>query len=351
MRHLNYLHRAETKYGAQIRTEHLVDRIVPVNAGGADDPTAVGADGYRVYYRDLANGAHEESVLTRRVVVSAGTLGSTELLLRCRDVFGSLRGISSQLGKHFSGNGDFLSFIIGTRSPADPNYGPVITQRIDFNLLDKFDAEHAFVIEDASYPALLAWFVEGAKPGFLRLHSLWITLRHILARIRGRTTGPIGFALQDLLSGDLSYHTVVMLCMGLDRSNGVMTLDRDGWLDLDWPSRDSRPLYDAILNAGRDFEAKSRGEVYFALPPWWWPLRKNVTVHPLGGCILGDDAATGVTSSRQETFGQIHGYTNLYVADGSIVPTAVGANPTATITALAEKISEGITGVEPTADL
>jgi cholesterol oxidase len=348
---LNYLHQAQSKYGAQIRTEHLVDRIVPISEEEADDSAATGRNGYRIYYRDLANEGREETVTARRVIVCAGTLGSTEILLRCRDVFKSLSGISPQLGKGFSGNGDFLSFVVGTHSAADPNYGPVITQRIDFNLFEDFDRERAFILEDASYPAFLAWFVEGAKPGVLWLRSLWLTLRHVLARIKGHTTGPIGFALQDLLSGDLSYHTMVMLCMGLDRANGVMTLGRDGWLDINWPSRKNRQLYEAILRAGRELESASDGDVVFALPTWWWPFRKNVTVHPLGGCALSTDASAGVTSSLSESFGQIHGYTNLFVADGSIVPTAVGANPTATITALAERIAAGITGIEPTADL
>jgi cholesterol oxidase len=50
---LNYLYQAETRYGAQIQTEHFVDRIVPVNKDRQDDPGAGGEYGYRVYYRDF----------------------------------------------------------------------------------------------------------------------------------------------------------------------------------------------------------------------------------------------------------------------------------------------------------
>lgn len=348
---LNYLYRAESAYGARVLTERLVERIVPLDAGGRDDPSATGAAGYRIYYRDLTCADQMESAICARVVISAGTLGSTELLLRCREVHRCLPGISAALGTRFSANGDFLSFILATRGAADPNYGPVITQGIDFNLLHSFDPDRAFILEDASYPVFLAWFIEGAKPGVLRLRSLWLTLRQLLARARGSTLGPIGFAFQDLLSGDLSYHTMVLLCMGLDRSNGVMSLGPDGWLDIDWPSQDSRPLYDAILQAGRALESASGGEAFIPLPTWWWPFRKNVTVHPLGGCSLSDERSGGVTSARAGSFGQVHGYTNLYVADGSLSPGALGANPTATIAALAEKVSEGISGIKPTAAL
>jgi cholesterol oxidase len=354
---LNYLHCAEVRYGAEIATEQLVERIEPLGSGGREDHAATGEHGYRVYYRDLINEAQLKHADTRRVIVAAGALGSTELLLRCRDEFHSLPAISPQLGQHFSGNGDFLSFVVGTHEPADPNYGPVITQRIDFNLFDEFDRERAFILEDASYPAFAAWFVEGAKPGFLRLRSLRLFLRHLLARLLGHTTGSIGFAFQDLLGDDLSYHTAVLLCMGLDRSNGLMFLGGDHWLDIRWPLDLSRPLYDAILQAGRRFKKHTRASTFLALPTWWWPFRKNVSVHPLGGCILGEGLSSGVTSTALESFGEVHGYRNLYVADGSILPSAVGANPTATITALAEKICHRIVlrddprAPDPTADL
>jgi cholesterol oxidase len=348
---LNYLYQAEKRYGAEVRAEHLVERIVPINQDGHDDPAAGGDNGYRVYYRDLANGGGEQRALARRVVVSAGSLGSTELLLRCRDVFKSLARISPMLGRNFSGNGDFLGFVVGARMPADPNYGPVITQLIDFNLFDDFDPNHAFLLEDASYPVFGAWFVEGAKPGILHLGAVWRLIRSWYARIRGNTMGSIGYAFNDLLHGDISYKTCVLLFMGIDKSNGVMTLGPDGWLDIDWPRRDSEPLYDSILEAGKQFCRVTKADSFFALPNWWFPFRKNVSVHALGGCVLSDNPTAGVTSAAPGSFGQVHGYRNLYVADGAIVPNAVGANPTATISALCEMVAHGITGIEPTADL
>jgi cholesterol oxidase len=348
---LNYLFRAEKAHGAEILTETLADRICPLNGLGGDDPAADGQNGYAVYYRDLRSPETEHRAVTKRVVVSAGSLGSTEFLLRCRDVFGTLKRVGAQLGQRFSGNGDFLGFVLGTKKPADPNYGPVITQRVDFNLFQNFLPEQAFILEDASYGTALAWFVEGAKPGLLNLDSLWRTFRHWIARGAGRTLGPIGYALHDLLDDDISYHTAVLLSMGIDRANGVMTLNGDGWLDLAWPQQDSRPLYNAILESGKLFKEKTGGDVFFPIPTWWWPFRKNTSVHPLGGCCLSDDPVAGVTSAAEPTFGQVHGYANLYVADGSLIPTAVGANPTATIAALSEIVAEGITGLKPDANL
>lgn len=350
---LNYLHVAEHRYGAVIQTEHLVLKIVPVDAQGRDDPRAEGANGYRVYYRNLLSNETEVlSAHANRVVISAGSLGSTELLLRCKEHFRTLPNISDRLGQSFSGNGDFISFLLGSRLPADPNYGPVITQRTDYNLFENFDPNRAFILEDASYGAILAWFVEGAKPGFLHLDAVRHLIRDWYAQLTtGKSLGSLGWALDDILGDDISYRTCVLLCMGIDKSNGVMTLGADHQLSIDWPFKDSSSLYRAIVESGKQFARTLSAQEFTPLPTWTWPLRNNVTVHALGGCILADDASHGVTSADRKSFGAVFGYRNLYVADGAIVPTAVGANPTATISALSEMVAEGVTGIVPDANL
>ncbi|MDX1428693.1 MAG: GMC oxidoreductase [Rhodothermales bacterium] len=350
---LNYLHVAESRYRADIKTEHLVEKIVPVNENGDDNPGADGSHGYRVYYRNLSGGSRDQtSVRTKRVVLSAGSLGSAELLMRCKSRFHTLPNISDRLGHGFSPNGDFLSLVVAGKSDADPNYGPVITQLTDFNLLEDFDRDHAFVLEDASYPAFAAWFAEGQKPGFLRMGALWRTMRSAFNRfLRGESVGSIGYAFSGILSGDLSYQASVLLCMGIDKSNGVMSLDRHGRLNIEWPYRDSMSLYKAILRAGEAFRRSVGARAFVPLPTWYRPLRKNVGVHTLGGCALADDAKSGVVSAARDTFGQVFGYKDLYVADAGIIPSAVGANPAATISALSEMVAEGITGMSPDAEL
>jgi len=348
---LNYLFAAEHRYGAQILTEHLVEKIVPVNADHEDDPSADGAFGYRVYYDDLRPGSRASgSLLAKRVVVSAGALGSTELLFQCRDIHKTLPRVSTRLGQRFSGNGDFLSFVINGKREVNPNYGPVITQRIDYGLFTNPTPGHSFIMEDASYPAFTAWFTEGIKPGILKFGSVRRAIKRLWGWAKGWTTGSVGAAFSEILAGDLSQNTSVLLCMGLDKANGVMTLDKNGHLDVAWPVRDNRSLYDGIVAAARQFKDKVGGH-FLSTPTWWWPFRQNVTVHALGGCALGVSASTGVTSADPSTLGQVFGYRGLYVIDGAIIPTAVGANPTATISALAEMAAEGITGVAPDAHL
>jgi cholesterol oxidase len=51
---------------------------------------------------------------------------------------------------------------------------------------------------------------------------------------------------------------------------------------------------------------------------------------------MGEDAEHGVVDHK----GAVFGYRRLYVADGAIVPEALGLNPSKTIAALAERIAE-----------
>ena len=361
---LNYLHVAEKRYKAEILTEHLAEAIVPVNENGADDPSANGDDGYRVYYWDLrekdlkeqrktVSGYKElKSVLTKRVIVSAGSLGSTELLLRNRDVHGTLPRITGALGQSFSGNGDFLSFGLRSAAPVEAHYGPVITQYTDHNLYENFKRDQAFLVEDAAYPTAIAWFIEGFRPGFTRLLPIVQTAKDFVKRlIGGRNSGRMGGTLRAVIGDSSTDRNLVFLDMGIDQADGTMTLGDDKRLRLDWPYRNSMPLYKAIEEAGVTFCRTVWTRFFTPLLTWARPLRRNGTVHPLGGCRLGADETKGVTSAGRKNFGEVFGYKGLYVADGSLVPTSLGSNPSATIAALSEMVAEGITEKTPTDDL
>jgi cholesterol oxidase len=348
---LNYLFAAKNRHGATILTEHLATKIVPVDAKGRRDATARGEHGYRVYFRDLEKN-ERHSVLARRVVLSAGTLGSTELLLRCRDVHKTLPYVPATLGRRFSANGDFVSFVVAGKKAADPNYGPVITGATDFNLFNNFDRSRAFILQDAAFPAFASWYVMGALPAMSTLEGLWKGVQHVMARVRrGASLGRVGFFFADVLKDDAAYRSSVLLCMGLDKGTGSMRLNDSGYVEIDWPYWENRKLYRAILDAAKEFGRYVGAGRVLPLPTWWWPARHNITVHALGGCILADSPTVGVTNAKKGQLGEVFGYKGLYVADGSIVPTALGANPSATIAALAEMIAEDITGTKPSADI
>jgi cholesterol oxidase len=345
---LNYLFVAENNYQAQINTLAMVEKIIPLNSAGLEDSTASGEFGYKVMWLDLTNNKKQVSATSHRVIVSAGTLGTNELLLRCRDVFKSLPNISQHLGRNFSGNGDFLSFVFDGQKPADPNYGPVITQKIDYNLYQDFKPKQAYILEDASFPNFASWYIEGGKPDVLHMAGLYRTTKLLFKRfVAGAKTGRIGYAFRELLKNDAAYTTAVLLCMGIDNSAGTMKLDKQGNLNVEWPYQDNQTLYKAIMNMGKRFKKWAKAKAFIPMPNVLWPLKSNVTVHSLGGCKIADSPEDGVTSANIDTFGQVFHYTGLYVADGALLPTAVGANPVATISALSERVAEGITGIKP----
>ena len=58
------------------------------------------------------------------------------------------------------------------------------------------------------------------------------------------------------------------------------------------------------------------------------------TAHIMSGVAIGRDSSTGVIDESGEVFG----YKNLRVLDGSIVPGNLGVNPALTITALSEYV-------------
>src|SRR5207244_598315 len=68
-------------------------------------------NGYKVRYKDYREGGIEKDVEAPMVFMGGGTLGTTEILLRSRD-----KGLplTDKLGSHFSTNGDFAGFVVGT---------------------------------------------------------------------------------------------------------------------------------------------------------------------------------------------------------------------------------------------
>ncbi len=53
---------------------------------------------------------------------------------------------------------------------------------------------------------------------------------------------------------------------------------------------------------------------------------------------MSDDEEQGVVNE----FGEVWNYPNLFVSDGAIIPTALSVNPSATISALSERIADHI---------
>ncbi len=122
---------------------------------------------WNVYYRRHVNmkGLKQEEQIVRatHVILGAGALGSTKILLKSKQ-----RGleVSDSLGHNFTGNGDALGFSYHSKDVVnsvgveklDNDYitesspGPCITSVIDLRHLPGLDLKDGIIIEDGTPP-------------------------------------------------------------------------------------------------------------------------------------------------------------------------------------------------------
>ena len=320
--------------GACIRTRCEVRSFRPVDGGYAVDYVEHGDDEEG---DGIPSGLLPVRRLTcRRLVLSAGALGSTYLLLKNRSMFPRL---SPMLGTRFCGNGDYLGFAVKGRTADggvrrfDPTYGPVITTATWLrDTADGGEGRGAY-IEDAGYPEFVNWLVEeGIISQGVGLGRF--LLERGLARLLDRPKTSIGSPLSRVFgSNTFAVSSVPLLGMGRDVPDGRMRL-RGGHLDVDWRPTASRAYLRRVDSAMRDL-SEAMGARY--LSPLRW-LNSLVTVHPLGGCPMGTGPDRGVV----DTYGRVFGHPGLYVADGSVMPGPVGTNPALTIAAVADRFADGV---------
>jgi cholesterol oxidase len=312
---VNYIPRAEQR-GAEVRPLHLVRVIEP--RGGR----------FRVVFDRFERGrAIRGEETAARVVLAGGSLGTTELLLRCRDQYKTLRGLSPTLGGRWSSNANFISVARYPQSDRlRQSTGPTIAGMLDFS--DGGFRNQRFVVEDDGFPNLLLAAVKSYLDGGLRTPAG----RHLLKEF------------EDYLRDDTPLRNLmVWLGAGKDAGDGELRLKRR-WLmpwkrvlDLNWEVERSEGVFDATSAMHQHLTEATGGR---PLPnPMWTVLKSLLTLHPLGGCPMGASAATGVV----DHLGRVFGYPNLIVADGAIVPTPTIRNPSHTIAALAERIAAHVT--------
>jgi len=333
---MNYLPDARN-YGAKLFTQVKVDRVERRDSR------------WLVYFKPVGAGreafdAPPLFVSADVVVLGAGALGSTEILLRSRDA--GLR-VSDVLGHRFSGNGDVLAFAYNCDETINgigfgdhalgelPPVGPCITGIID--LREQPVLEHGMVIE------------EGVIPGGLST---------VLARVFPLTAVLIGDdtdgglpdfyderkrELETLLAGAYRgalANTMTFLVMTHDDGAGRLELE-DGRVRVRWPGVGSQAIFERVSQRLKQATAALGGE-YLENPLWTKLLHQRlVTVHPLGGCVMGDGASSGVVDGDGRVFSGASGsevHEGLYVSDGAIVPRPLGVNPLLTISALAERM-------------
>ena len=274
-----------------------------------------------VYIKQAKSGEisrHPVSITSRMVVVGAGSPASAGILLDSqRDEF----EFSPALGYNWSANGDTIGFVIDMPGKTNisgygaydtplnrPGVGPTV--QTSLNYYSNSELFRRLLVQDAAIP---------------------------------RAMGVLFTALMG--DRDLN-NSMVMLGMGHDGAHGRV-VHRNGRYQIVWPGLEQSAYRKMVFG---EFEklAKAHGGRYKRLKAFGNNL---VTVHPLGGCGMSDDPAFGTTNHLGQVFDgrcytDQHGgaavHHGLYVADGSVMPTALGVNPYMSIGAVSERISRHI---------
>ncbi|UCF28790.1 MAG: GMC family oxidoreductase [Chloroflexota bacterium] len=310
----NYLYLAEGK-GAKIIPQRKATLIRQFEGG------------YAVETIDPLNpraGQYPE-LSAKKLILSAGVLGTLELLLRSRAA-GLLPELSTVLGQQVRTNSEAITAILSDEEEVDLTRGPAVSSSFHPNAYTHIDQNRV----PASY-----WFmklyagplVDGDQPLKRSLRTLGTFLsspKRSTASFRARK----------------DWHKRITLLATMQNLDNQMafTWDRDlfsgyrpGLCSVRVTGLQA-PTYIAEANqASRIFAQVSGGIPYNSLIEG--VLNMSVTAHILGGCAIGADPQSGVIDSDHQVFG----YPGMYVVDGSALPANVGVNPSLTITALAER--------------
>lgn len=301
--------------------------------------------GYEVNYRDHRDD-NKKTVSAPMVFLCAGTLGTTEILLRSRDR-GGLK-ITDKLGTHFSTNGDFGAFVVGTAKPVHSSVGPINTCQVSAKM-----GNLHIKVEDSAVPEMFAAITSTtlnvldnfAQREILKARMKFAFLQMAVPDLRDffphlpNTYDPESYQSEREMVSNIFFFNV----MGQDDASGKFTLSNDR-LDLDWDKKiGETPVFQKIETLLKALAAEMGGR-YTPFPLWkGLGNKKLIVTHPLGGCPIAPTSFDGVVDELGRVFdggkpkGSKDVLPGLFVVDGAAIPGALATNPSLTIAAQALK--------------
>ncbi len=308
----NYLYFAES-WGARVFAELKVTRLIPVTGGYEVETERATA----------LFGSAGPRLRAPHVIVAAGVLGTVELLLKNRDQYRTLPGLSPRLGDFVRTNGESLLGATSFDAHRELSRGIAIGAAFHPNSLTK--------IESVRYPS---------GSGAMRLLGVPLTpdgtaLTRPL-KMLGRMLARLPRILRLWRVSDWARSTVILLVMQSVDQHLRLRLGRSllGRKLENSTTAQPVPSYLPIAQQAAELLAEElKGEAQNVISEVL--LRTPATAHILGGCCIGQDAENGVIDEQHRVFG----YPGLYVCDGSVVPGNLAVNPSLTISALAERFA------------
>ncbi|NVK23703.1 MAG: GMC family oxidoreductase [Gammaproteobacteria bacterium] len=320
----NYLYFAE-RNGAEIRPESEVIRIEPIKAHGNRKAKKEGEFGYVITIKDSSASPRDIYTITARgVVLSGGVLGTVPLLMKMRDKEKTLPNISHWLGRQIRTNSESLTTANNTRE--DVADGVFISSFISVGNNTNMEVNRFNEKSDANW-RYLPFVPMVCGHGFIRIIKfLFNTLRHPIKtmkmlKTKGKAKSSILFLIMQSNESFIHFEWRRPWYKLFRKSITAVQKKDDEPLSVSFPDAEK---------ATRLFAEKLGGEAGSALSEIL--LGTPITAHIMSGVAIGTDKDNGVIDESGEVFG----YKNLRVIDGSVIPGNLGVNPSLTITALAE---------------
>ncbi|MCP3953566.1 MAG: GMC family oxidoreductase [Desulfobacterales bacterium] len=310
----NYLYLAQ-RLGVDILPHRKVTGIVSLEDGG-----------YQLNLRHpLKRMRKYPDLKAHKVIVAAGVLGTLELLFRCRDVTRTLPRISAQLGQVVRTNSEAVVGVLARDEEVDLTRGTTISSHF-------YPDEHTHITQNR-FPrgySFMRWFtgplVDHPHPGVRSLKALAKIFLNPLRMYR-------------LWFKKNWYQRVTILTVMQHLDNRIAfeycrrpwTLFKRGLKSVAVQGK-SAPTNLPVANRAAAMVAKiSGGEPLSVITESVGNI--SMTAHILGGCHMGNSAKEGVIDTSHQVFG----YPGLYVVNGASVSANIGANPSLTIAAMAER--------------
>ena len=309
----------------------------------------------------------ERAVDAKIVIIAAGSVGSTELLLKSTNTDKRARSknlqLSEMLGKRFSTNGDLLGVIQPTKmNTEEVSRAPTVTSAIRF----RESNDIIYTIEDSGLPSMFAGISSiVSNADLMKKMMALISMGYVqdLMRMLNQNSPipipnpnlPLAVSEQDLA------HLMLLSGMGTDSGDGQIKL-KHSWdanqmhsVDIEFDLEKQKNLFSKMASSMEHLaEHIGKGGAKSLSIPFWDPgdaqRSSTVVLHPLGGCIMGKDNTEGVVNSLGELYdcsnagNKTETYKGIYVVDGAIVPTSLGVNSSLTISALAFRIAQNLVG-------
>jgi cholesterol oxidase len=313
----NYLYLAE-KLGAEILPGRKAVSIRPLEGGG-----------YEVQTLNPLNRREKHQALRAQwVIVSAGVVGTLDLLFKCRDELRTLPEISPALGGIVRTNSEAIVAALSPNPDEDLTRGAAISSHFHANA-------HTHITQNRFPPGydFMRWYMGPLTDGAAAFRRALITIARIMFH-------PI-LTLRALFARNWHKRIAVLTVMqSLDSQIAFRRGRRPVWpfkplLHSSPGASGGTPAYIPEAN-----EAARKLAEHIGGTPHNNVLESignaSVTAHILGGCAIAAEREAGVVDIDHQVFG----YPGLFVTDASAIPANVGVNPALTITALAERFSE-----------